>query len=515
MPNLKAICAVVLCLGADGYAQFNALAPSQPAKPPPAVQIEDSWQIVRDEQRAIMVRTRELKVYPKLVDKPALQHQLVVDSFNSRPGNAAVFYLKAMGFLEQTPARQRVDQWLSDAVERARANNSDISKEAPYVWLDTPPQELPRDQVKEYLGLHAFQEGILKEAADRMKFDMDRDIKSESDPIAYLLPEIQNLRNMARTQSMRMRLAIAEDRIEDAIEVLRQQLTLGSHLGQEEFLVSNLVGIAIASIAWNDALYLAEHPKAPNLYWVLTTLPDPLVSMRRSLATERQFLFMQVKSLRKVTAEPQPAGYWRSFVDEINQEIGSLGSSFDLPSDPADRRTAIVGFIAAGYPGAREYLIQEDGMSVKDVDAMPTAQVVFYATRRFYEVWRDEVFKSLSLPVWQQEKYDPAKELAKMEKRYGICTAGSMLLPFLRGARAAQARCQQNLALLRSVEAIRIYAAENDGELPKSLDQLSVPAPVDPFTGKPLAYELVNGGALVSGHVLPGIQNRLLIRIAK
>ena len=90
-------------------------------------------------------------------------------------------------------------------------------------------------------------------------------------------------------------LSMAEGRIEDAMAIIGQQLALSRHLGQDEFLVSNLVGIAIAGIAWNDLLYLVQHPECPNLYWALSVLPRPLVDTRHAMSVERQFLYQQLE----------------------------------------------------------------------------------------------------------------------------------------------------------------------------------------------------------------------------
>ena len=53
-----------------------------------------------------------------------------------------------------------------------------------------------------------------------------------------------------------------------------------------------------------------------------------------------------------------------------------------------------------------------------------------------------------------------------------------------------QARLEQRLAMLRTVEAIRLDAAKNGGKLPSSLADLNVPIPIDPVSGKLFDYKL-------------------------
>jgi hypothetical protein len=483
---------------------------------------EDGWIVQRDEQARLTVRTKELTLYPKAEPRPALKYRLIPDDFDMLGGNAAIYYLKALGFLEQSHFRRRLDQVHKEASARAKKEGKEYNEVPPTVWLSTPPMELPLDEVKEYLRLTSFQREFIREAAQRDRFDVDRNLREVDDLIAYHLSEIQSMRELGRTQSLRCRVAIAEGRIDDAIAITGQQFAMARHLGQDEFLVSNLVGMAIAGIAWDDALYLIQRPETPNLYWAFATMPAPLVDLRHSMATERQFLYLQLKVLREVDETRRPAGYWRDFIDRLLPQIGYLGSELNLPSvsDAKLARAGIVGFIAAAYPGAKEYLLAECTLPPQQVEAYPTAQVVFLATVRFYDQWRDAYFKWTHLPFWQvrtmteREQLDDAMRLAS--KRYGWCTTpANVFLRALRAVRIAAARCDQCIALIQTVEAIRMYAAAHDGKLPPSLDKLPVPAPIEPFTGKPIEYQFLGNRAVLNGHSMPGMRYRLVLRFAK
>ncbi len=53
--------------------------------------------------------------------------------------------------------------------------------------------------------------------------------------------------------------------------------------------------------------------------------------------------------------------------------------------------------------------------------------------------------------------------------------------------------------MLRCVEGIRMYAAEHEGELPKSLDDITrVPIPVNPFTGEDFIYKVEQNKAILA-----------------
>jgi hypothetical protein len=61
--------------------------------------------------------------------------------------------------------------------------------------------------------------------------------------------------------------------------------------------------------------------------------------------------------------------------------------------------------------------------------------------------------------------------------------------PSLWRARFQFARAERDIALLRTVEAVRDYAGRHDGRPPERLEQITeLPLPTDVFTGKPFPY---------------------------
>jgi len=498
-----------------------AVSTPSPAVGQPAT--EGGWLREEDKQSGIVVHTMEMTLHPKDEPRPALKHRLLPDEYDLLEGNAAVYYLKAMGFLEQNAARARLREVYLEAGERARREGKEFGQVPPAVWWTMEPDDLPLDEAKEFLKLTWFQVRDLKEAVRRSRFDLERNVRGVDNPLAYLLPEVQSMREIARMQAIRCKVAMAEGRIDDAIEILGQQYALVRHLGQDDFLVSNLVGIACAGIAWDDALYLVQRPDAPNLYWAFAGLPRPLVDLRHALAIERQFLYLQFKVLREVDERPRPAGYWQDFLDRLIPQLGEFKSEFQLgwaDDDPEAARALLVGFVAAAYPGAKRYLIERCGLPAEQVEAYPTAQVVFLAVVRYYDEARDDYFKWAYLPYWQVDsttrglRWDDC--LRVKPDRVGWSAApAELLLPAFLAARTAAARADQCLALVQTVEAIRMYGAAHDGKLPATLDELPVPAPMEPFTGKPLDYRYHGDHAVLTGHDVPGLRYRLVLRFAK
>ena len=71
-----------------------------------------------------------------------------------------------------------------------------------------------------------------------------------------------------------------------------------------------------------------------------------------------------------------------------------------------------------------------------------------------------------------------------------------------------------DIALLCCVEALRMYAAEHDGKLPARLDDIPLPLPVDPATGKPFIYKVDGKTAHLDGAPLDS-QIRYEVTIGK
>ena len=67
-----------------------------------------------------------------------------------------------------------------------------------------------------------------------------------------------------------------------------------------------------------------------------------------------------------------------------------------------------------------------------------------------------------------------------------------------------EARLPRRVAMLRTVEAVRMYAAAHDGRLPASLgDVREVPLPVDPVSGSAFAWTVEGQVATLAAPTSP------------
>jgi hypothetical protein len=147
---------------------------------------------------------------------------------------------------------------------------------------------------------------------------------------------------------------------------------------------------------------------------------------------------------------------------------------------------------------ARRRLI-EAGAAGELIQKLPCAQIILLDEKRDYEIRRDERNKLLALPVWEIDSLPGGEDPAADED--GLF---GDLLPTIVKLRRTQARLDQQVAVLRHVEALRLYAAADNGKLPARLTDIPVPLPVDPFTGKPFGYELDGTTAHLRGGSLRG-----------
>ena len=278
---------------------------------------------------------------------------------------------------------------------------------------------------------------------------------------------------------VRFRAEVALGRFDDAIRTAKTMFAMSRHMSEHPTLVGNLVGISIAYLAINPLEEMLEHPQCPNLYWALTKLPVPLVPIDMGMGGERALVLSEFRGLNEKA--PLSADELSKFITHTDMLIGD-----GKPPEPGESR--VRAWLNARskddktVSAARRRLI-ECGFAADPVQQFPADQVILLDEKREYESHR---------------RYSQDNQLARMAVRCAGRTIKSarspalfadVLIPGVYKVRPAQVRLDQRIALLRHVEALRLYAAEHNGSLPAKLSDFSVPVPDDPFTGKPFRYE--------------------------
>ncbi len=410
-----------------------------------------------------------LTVSPMAAPKPALKYQLLPEVRELNPGNPAQWYVRC--FQEQ----RNFFFGKESVAQRAR-------------YRSMPLAELPAGQLRNYGG------GALKQAdwaarMDALDWQMVQRVQTEGTD--QLLPELVPLRVLATALQVRFRGEVAGRHFDDAVRTAKTMFALARHLGDYPAEAANRVGLFTADLGLDTLEEMLQQPGCPNLYWALTDLPCPLVDLRKGLQGDRTLAEADMRPIRDDVAMTE--AQVEAVVSRLSGAVGfareqagraprNLRGELDARLKDADRVAAV-----------RRRLLGE-GHSVLRVWQMPATQVVLLDEKRAYETQRDEDMKLLALAPWQIDALR-VPGLVPEEQQ----TLFADLLPHVLPARRAQARLEQRIALLRHVEALRLYAAVHDGRLPETLSEVAVPLPPDPFTGKPFAYAIAGATAHLRG----------------
>jgi hypothetical protein len=413
-----------------------------------------------------------LKVQPMPAPSPALRYLLLPDLKEMNPGNPIHNYLRC--FAEQ-------QKFFFD---KETCNRRDQ-------LLVMPLSALPAYELQDY-GKSALRQADWAARLD--KPDWEILLRAKADGIGLLLPDVQQMRTLANALKVRFRAEVALHRFDDAIGTAKTMFAMGRHMQENPTLVADLVGIAITAVAIGPLEEMLEQPGCPNLYWALTNLPNPLIRLDMGIEGERILILSEFKDLDD--AAPMSEAQIKKVIAHFDGIFQMEGSNKETLRKWLDARVKDKARVDA----ARRRLI-EYGLKEEQVKQFPPEQVLLLDEKRDYEVRRDDVMKFMNLPTWQ------ATQLAlepKLGKDAGIFAKA--LVPALFKVRSAQGRIEQRIALLRHVEALRLYAAAHGGKLPEKLADCDVPLPVDPFTGQAFRYKVDGATAHVWGSPPRGME---------
>lgn len=445
---------------------------------------------------------RSLAVTAAAQPVPALKYRLYPSLMELKEGNAAPIYLRF--------AHERID-----------ARKQQLRDE-PAKWNKLPLEKLPLDEVKKFLDGYKYNFRQLDLGARRRTADWSHTLDA-GDPIGLLLPDMQEMRIQAPLLILKARAEMAEHRYADALHTLETGFSFSRQVSEAPFLISDLVGIAVAAQFADCLLELIERSDAPNVYWALAVLPRPLIDLRKGYEFEHELLELQFPDLadlnRTHTAQEWDAAFSR-VLTSVRTEFRRLAEGSKIkppkpgnaPGDPADK--------SPDLPAAREYLAQVVGMSAARINAMPPAEVLLrYMLYLYYEL-RDEIFKCTYVPFPESRRLvQEAEARLKSAPDTEGGQIATMLLPAIPKVMLAQARLERKLAALRTIEALRMHAAAHGGQLPDKLDEVTiVPVPNDPSTGRPFEYQREGQTAIIISRIpgeplaTTGLRYRVTIR---
>jgi hypothetical protein len=268
---------------------------------------------------------------------------------------------------------------------------------------------------------------------------------------------------------------------------------LARHVAQGPTLIHFLIGTAITASFVTELEQVMQVPACPNLYWSLTALPRPLIDLRKGMEGELRSMEAIVPVPKDVDKGPMTPEQALVALDRLWDGIQKHSETKE-PLGLPESRLGLAFYITLQHPSARKSLLAA-GKTEAELDAMPPAQVVMLDVLVRFRNLRDEHF------VWFNAPYPEAIQgLRKAEERVQELRRQSppfdylqimvtLLLPAVNKVYGAQVRTERRIASLRTVEAVRLHAAKNGGQLPAKLaDVTAVPVPADPVIGEPFEY---------------------------
>ena len=208
-------------------------------------------------------------IRPAASPVPALKYKLLPDRRDLIPGNAAIFYHRAIEYLMEA-------EWLASGSRRQgprRRSKQLAGRGNGGGWLTQPLATLPREAVRKHLERYtnSLQE---VELGARREF-CDWEFQRRDEGFNLLLLDMQETRALCRLLVLKTRLEIAEGRIDSAIHWLQTGLALGRHVGQHaSTLIQSLISAAITSQMAVPLEDLIQAPGAPTCTGLWPTCPD-------------------------------------------------------------------------------------------------------------------------------------------------------------------------------------------------------------------------------------------------
>ena len=237
--------------------------------------------------------------------------------------------------------------------------------------------------------------------ARRQSCDWEFDSRSEG--LELNISEIQEMRTLARMIVVRIRVAILENKLDEAIHWLQTGFAMARHVSQGPILIQSLVGLAFCGQLTKPMEDLIQAPGMPSLYWAMANRPRPFIDLDPALEGERYILEQEFPRLRELDGVAWSLEKSRSFAEELETKFFNLAGWG--PRDRSDwlPKVGLAALVAQAYPEAKRALIAQ-GRPAAEVEAMPTLQVAALYTYQSYQAHRDEVAKWSGLPYYQSYK---------------------------------------------------------------------------------------------------------------
>lgn len=429
---------------------------------------------------------RAVTISPMDAPAPAFKYRLFPLEWERKDGNAVPIFLRLAH--EQSDAARKT--WT----------------EAPLPWNQVPIEQIPLAQAREFLRRfqHFFRQFDLGARRKTAEWNYTLDQGSVVD---LLMPDVQWMRGYVPMMVLRARVKAAEGDFAATAHALETGFAFSRHVASAPTLISGLVAVSCARQFADATLDVIERPGSPNLYWALTVLPRPLIDLRNAWDFEQRFFETEFPDLLDLNRPRTPA-QWDDMLKRLRTRMKELEATMaDDSNKPAAPIPGTGPDDSAGQSPdlarAREFLAKRSGFDADAVRAMPPAQaLVLYLSGMLHEI-RDQQFTAVYLPYPQAvRQIRRAVESTKSAPETEATRIIRIWLPSIEKVLTAQAGLDRRIAALRTIEALRMYAARHNGQLPDSLARITeVPVPLDPGTGAPFDYRTAGATATLTSRI--------------
>jgi len=203
--------------------------------------------------------TVEMTLHPAKAPEAAQKYQLLPKAEQLTDADAAPLYEKAIQSLPGNLQTEKTSQ-----------------------WLKSPLDKLPCQQVQSTLQQFKPTLQLLEQAAKCKQCDWSYEYVDDE-------TQSQNLRGY-RTLifflALQVRFQIAQGQYDKALYTMQTGFAMAKHLSNGPTIVDGFVGIGTGAFICRQLEQFVQRPDAPNLYWALQDLPQPVIDLTQQSKLE-------------------------------------------------------------------------------------------------------------------------------------------------------------------------------------------------------------------------------------
>ncbi len=422
--------------------------------------------------------TETLLIHPGSEPDPLLAYRLFPSAFEMVDGNAAVHYQRAVACAD-------VPMEIEERFEKRDE------------WLGLPLQEFPLKQAKAFLAAVKYTRIIMELQKGNRCRDCNWRTLSEDllpqEPRELMFSDqlMGNYWNPFYPVSEVLELAlfvqIKHKKVHEALTLVSTGLSFAHRLLESGSLSNFYSGSQLSHSMLEKLYYLISLPDTPNLYWALSDLPRPFMSCKNVVEN-------QCMRWRRLYTSLYKADRSEILISEIKELLTHEAFPFNtMKSRKAPGHVKAV-FAIKLYPDAKMYLIKK-GWNRETVNSMDRLRVIalFLTSKRRLLTHRILTLLSLPRHKWGNRYTRLANDITGL--RVDLYAFSNWERFFLEDIYAVfeslvnkEGVIDRQVAALRCIEAIRLYRGTHKGGMPASLEELSVPVPVDPLSGTGFQY---------------------------